>query len=88
MKITNNRLWRLVDMLKVIDISAGGEADNVRSWLARHRNPLSIDTIQRDLNHLCNIGLLSRSRCCGDPYWFALTDMGRRVMAGFTRQEE
>ena len=88
MKVTNERLGRMVDVLNIVGNSAGCEADTVRvALIHRGRSALSIDTIQRDLNHLCDIRLLSRTRCCGDPYWFALTEMGRRIEAVYTRQE-
>mgnify|MGYP001590209627 CR=1 FL=1 len=88
MKLTNARLWRTVDVLNIVLNAAGCESDTVRVALIHRGTTLSIDTIQRDLNHLVSIGLLSRTRCCGDPYWYSLTDMGRRVMAGYTRQED
>lgn len=88
--ITTKRLYRMVDILRILNARArhGSEAGNVQTNLyLMGCTPISIDTVQHDLNHLVNIGLATKTRCCGDPYWYSLTEMGSRVMAGYTRQE-
>lgn len=88
MSLRVKRLDRMTRMLKILGARSGSEASGVQNDLMLGGDDmLTIDTIQRDLNHLCDIGLVSRTRCCGDPYWFTLTELGRRIWATYTPQE-
>lgn len=87
MRLTTKRLTRLRDIINYLGLTGGGEADMVRAYLALDGRPLTIDTVQRDLNHLCDLGHAYRTRSSEDPYWFSLTEQGRRVWASHTPQE-